>query len=76
MKLKDGLSLLWLRMGLIWKRDPLTVLVEGQSSHEYMDIREEFELRRFLSQLENLRSSASSEFDIRVLFQTWRTRSC
>lgn len=67
-KLKDGLSLLWLRMGLIWKRDPLTVLVEGQSSHEYMDIREEFELRRFLSQLENLRSSASSEFDIRGPF--------
>ena len=67
-KFKDGLSLLWLRMGLIWKRDPLTVLLDGQRSTEYMEIREELELRRFLSQLDSLRSSASSEFDMRGPF--------
>ena len=67
-KFKAGLSLLWLRMGLIWKRDPLTVLFEPQSSNEYMDISEEFELRRFLAQLESLRSSALSEFDMRGPF--------
>jgi hypothetical protein len=27
-KFKSGLSLLWLRMGLIWKRDPLSVILE------------------------------------------------
>ena len=26
-KLKDGLSVIWLRMGLIWKRDPLSAIL-------------------------------------------------
>ncbi|KAI9893223.1 MAG: hypothetical protein M1814_000350 [Vezdaea aestivalis] len=30
-KLKNGLSRLWLRMGLIWKRDPLSSLLEYSS---------------------------------------------
>ena len=67
-KLKDGLSILWLRMGLIWKKDPLMMLLEGQSSYMYMDIREEFELNRFISQLETLRVSAASEFELRGPF--------
>jgi len=46
-KLKDGLSLLWLRMGLIWKRDPLSTLLEGESQHAYMNLREEFALQRY-----------------------------
>jgi hypothetical protein len=46
-KFKDGLSLLWLRMGLIWKRDPLSTLLEGESTNPYMDIKEEFALQRY-----------------------------
>ena len=67
-KFTDGLSLLWLRMGLIWKRDPLTVLLDGHVSGDYMDLHEESDLHGFLARLENLRSSASSEFDIRGPF--------
>lgn len=38
-KVKDGLSLLWLRMGLIWKRAPLVPFLEGgSSSPAYGDI--------------------------------------
>jgi hypothetical protein len=46
-KFKEGLSVLWLRMGLIWKRDPLSTLLEGQSSNAYMDIKEEFALQKY-----------------------------
>jgi hypothetical protein len=46
-KFKDGLSLLWLRMGLIWKRDPLSTLLEGESQNAYMNLREEFALQRY-----------------------------
>ena len=67
-KFKDGLSILWFRMGLIWKRDPLAMLTEGGHPNAYMDLREEFELHRFLSRLENLKSSAASEVDFRGPF--------
>lgn len=66
-KFKDGLSLLWLRMGLIWKRDPLSAVVEAART-PYMDIREEFQLQQFVSRLESLRSSAASEFELRGPF--------
>ncbi len=46
-KFKDGLSLLWLRMGLIWKRDPLSTLIEGESQNAYMNLKEEFALHRY-----------------------------
>lgn len=67
-KFKDGLSLLWLRMGLIWKRDPLATLLDGEPTNAYMDLREEFELQRYLSRLETLRSNACSEFELRGPF--------
>jgi hypothetical protein len=67
-RLKDGLSLLWLRMGLIWKRPPLSIFLEGESPIAYMNLREEFELQRFLLRLENLRVSARSEFELRGPF--------
>lgn len=67
-KFKDGLSLLWLRMGLIWKRDPLAMLLDGESPKAYMNLREEFELQRFISRLENLRGAAASEFELRGPF--------
>ncbi|KAF2753721.1 hypothetical protein EJ05DRAFT_489894 [Pseudovirgaria hyperparasitica] len=67
-KLKDGLAILWLRMGLIWKRDPLAVLLRGPSRYSYMDIGESLSLQRFLNHLDGLRASAASEFELRGPF--------
>ena len=67
-KLKNGISILWLRMGLIWRRDPLAMLTEGDHPNVYFDLREEFELHRFLLLLEKLRSAAKSEIDLRGPF--------
>ncbi|MCJ1309391.1 hypothetical protein MMC25_003050 [Agyrium rufum] len=69
-RFKDGLSVLWLRMGLIWKRDPLAMLLEGESPDAYMNLREEFELNRFVSHLESLRTSAATEFELKGPFPT------
>ena len=55
-------------MGLIWKRDPLNTLLEEASSHAYMELREENDLHEYLTRLDNLRSSAKSEVDIRGPF--------
>jgi hypothetical protein len=46
-KFKDGLSLLWLRMGLIWKNDPMLTILEGESSQPYMNLKEEFALHKY-----------------------------
>ncbi|KEF61978.1 uncharacterized protein A1O9_03550 [Exophiala aquamarina CBS 119918] len=67
-KLKDGISLLWLRMGLIWKRDPLSTLTGEIDSHRYMHLREEFYLQQFLSTLQGLADASKSEFDLRRPF--------
>ncbi|KAL8981937.1 MAG: hypothetical protein Q9177_005427, partial [Variospora cf. flavescens] len=67
-KLKDGLSLLWLRMGLIWKRPPLECRLHGKTSDAYVDLAEESRLHRFLSQLEKVKDSAASEVDLRSPF--------
>ncbi|KAI4170982.1 MAG: hypothetical protein LQ348_007010 [Seirophora lacunosa] len=67
-KLKDGLSLLWLRMGLIWKRPPLECRLHGETSDAYMDLAEESHLHRFLAQLEKLKDSAASEVGLRGPF--------
>ncbi|KAI9804603.1 MAG: hypothetical protein M1833_006677 [Piccolia ochrophora] len=67
-KVKGGLSVLWLRMGLVWKRDPLSVLLENNSSNAYMNVREEVELRRHVSRLDDLRGSAASELELKGPF--------
>lgn len=67
-KLKDGTCVLWLRMSLIWKRDPLALFLLGEPQSAYMDIREEAELQSFLAHLNSLRSIASSEFELRGPF--------
>lgn len=67
-KLKDGLSLIWLRMGLIWKRDPLSTLTEGEDPIRYMNLREEFELERFLTKLQGLVEASKNEFELRGPF--------
>ncbi|RVX69369.1 hypothetical protein B0A52_06964 [Exophiala mesophila] len=67
-KLKDGLSLLWLRMGLIWKRDPLATLTEGMHPDGYMNLREEYYLQRYLASLQALTEASKSEFELRRPF--------
>lgn len=67
-KLKNGICLLWLRMSLIWKRDPLAMFLLGEPVSAYMDIREESSLQTFLAQLEALRKAAASEFEFRAPF--------
>ncbi|KAJ4303787.1 hypothetical protein N0V90_002688 [Kalmusia sp. IMI 367209] len=74
-KIKKGTSLLWLKMGLIWKRGPLRTLFESENGESgigasFMTPREDIELRRFLNTLESLRSSASSEFELKGPFPT------
>ncbi|KAF4548890.1 putative fusaric acid resistance protein [Elsinoe fawcettii] len=67
-KLKEGICLLWLRMGLIWKRDPLGLLLSGVPSSKVTDIREEADLQTFLSSLDGLKGAAKSEFELRGPF--------
>lgn len=67
-KLKDGLCVLWLRMSLIWKRDPLAMFLLGEPRSSYMDIREEATLHSFLTYIDSLRSAAGSEFELRGPF--------
>jgi hypothetical protein len=67
-KFKDGLSLLLLRMGLIWKRDPLATLIEGESTNTYLNIKEEFQLNKYISRLEGLRVQAGYEFELKEPF--------
>lgn len=63
-KLKNGLCILWLRMSLVWKRDPLAMFLLGEPQSSYMDIREEAALDSFLTYLDSLRKSACAEFEL------------
>lgn len=70
-KVQRGLSLLWLRMGLIWKKAPLMLLIDGGSATPYYkDIRTENRLRGYLDMLDGYRKSAESEFRLRGPFAT------
>lgn len=73
-KLKDGLSLLWLQMSLIWKRDPLSTMVDGKPAAVYLSSREKLQIERFLSHLEALQTAAKSEFELKSPFPeaAWR----
>ncbi|PCH02750.1 Brefeldin A-sensitivity protein 4 [Penicillium occitanis (nom. inval.)] len=67
-KLKDGLSLLWLQMSLIWKRDPLSTMINGKPVVPYLTTREKLQIERFIQNLESLQISAKSEFELRGPF--------
>lgn len=67
-RLKASLSTLWLRLGLVWKRDPLSAMVKTKRSVVYMTTREKLEIERFLSRLESLLVAARSEFELRSAF--------
>ncbi|KAL5362811.1 WD40 repeat-like protein [Aspergillus floccosus] len=67
-RLKDGLSLLWLRMSLTWKKGPLSTMVNAADQSGFMTPREKLEIERFLSRLEGLQASARSEFELQGTF--------
>lgn len=66
--LKHSLCLLWLRLSLIWKRDPLSAMATERKSVAYMTPREKLEIERFQSRLESLQASARSEFELKSAF--------
>ncbi|KAM5479076.1 hypothetical protein McanMca71_007104 [Microsporum canis] len=64
-KLKDGLSVLWLRLSVIWKRDPLSTMIRGGPTIPYFDVQEKIKLQLFLNHLDSLLVSARSEFSLK-----------
>ncbi|KAH7149579.1 Fusaric acid resistance protein-like-domain-containing protein [Dactylonectria estremocensis] len=67
-KFREGLSVLYLQMGLIWKRGPLTVSLQSNNTMDYMREGEQAALQRYAFKLESLRVSAKSEFELRGPF--------
>ncbi|KFA74899.1 hypothetical protein S40288_09561 [Stachybotrys chartarum IBT 40288] len=67
-KFREGLAVLYLQLGLIWKRGPLGVLLDNQYPTDYMREGEQAALQRYAFKLESLRNSAQSEFELRGPF--------
>ncbi|PNY25108.1 Uncharacterized protein TCAP_04950 [Tolypocladium capitatum] len=67
-KFREGLSVLYLQLGLIWKRGPLGILVESDNTLAYMREGEQAALQRYAFKLESLRDAAQSEFELRGPF--------
>ena len=69
-KLNSTLKLLWLRLVLIWKSDPLNAMTTTEASTPilYMNSRDKIEIERLLSQLAFLQASARSEFELKSPF--------
>jgi len=78
-QLRNGLGVLWLRMALIWRHDPLLSLLEPATSTtspyhnrrdqtKYMDITEEHALQSALLRLGGLTASAPHEFRLKGPF--------
>ncbi|KAH8900995.1 hypothetical protein GQ53DRAFT_834974 [Thozetella sp. PMI_491] len=78
-KFKEGVSVLYLQMGLIWKRGPLAILLRSDCSRSYLKSGEQAALQKYASRLEAMRNSAVSEFELRGPFpydQTGRLMRC
>ncbi|KAB5572665.1 Fusaric acid resistance protein-like-domain-containing protein [Coniochaeta sp. 2T2.1] len=67
-KFKEGLSVLYLQMGLIWKRGPLAILLRSHCSRSYLKSGEQAALQKYAARLDALRQSAKSEFELRGPF--------
>ncbi len=76
-KFKEGLAVLYLQMGLVWRRGPLAVLLRGDSAAgstasttttSYMRIGEQAALQRYAAQLQTLRVAAGNEYELRGPF--------
>ncbi len=69
-RFKNGLASLWLRMGLIWKRDPLSSILAADYEASYMTLREEFALQTYIMSLDVLRAAANSEWELTGPFKS------
>ncbi|KAK5987464.1 putative C26F1.08c-like protein [Cladobotryum mycophilum] len=67
-KFREGLAVLYLQLGLMWKRGPLNVLVDTDGTLDFMPEREQTALRQYAFVLDSLRENASSEFELRGPF--------
>ncbi|KAI1808164.1 Fusaric acid resistance protein-like-domain-containing protein [Daldinia bambusicola] len=68
-KFKEGLAVLYLQMGLVWKRGPLAVLLRNDTAAtSYMKIGEQAAMQRYASQLQTLRVAANNEYELRGPF--------
>ncbi|KAI1429173.1 ribosomal protein L19 [Xylaria sp. FL1777] len=68
-KFKEGLALLYLQMGLIWKRGPLAILLRNDATFtSYMKIGEQAAMQRYAAQLQTLRVAANNEYELRGPF--------
>ncbi|KAK3953959.1 Fusaric acid resistance protein-like-domain-containing protein [Pseudoneurospora amorphoporcata] len=67
-KFQQGLSMLYLQMGLIWKRGPLAILLRSDCSRSYLKSGEMTALKKYTARLDALRVSAASEFQLRGPF--------
>jgi len=68
-RFQHGLASLWLRMGLIWKRDPLSCIQSGDARGSQLNLNEEFALQSYALRLDGLRAAAASEFELRGPFR-------
>lgn len=78
-KFKQGLSMVYLQMGLIWKRGPLAILLRSDCTRSYLRTGEQTALQKYASRLDSLRTSAASEFELRGPFpgdQSQRLMAC
>lgn len=66
---QDGLATLWLRMGLIWKRDPLAAILAADTQASYKNLAGEYALQAYVLRLDLLRAGAASEFEFRGPFK-------
>ncbi|KAK4195641.1 Fusaric acid resistance protein-like-domain-containing protein [Triangularia verruculosa] len=78
-KFKEGMSMLYLQMGLIWKRGPLAILLRSDCSRSYLRSGEQAALQKYAARLDALRGSATNEFELRGPFpaqQSARLMAC
>jgi hypothetical protein len=73
-KFKEGLSMLYLQMGLIWKRGPLAILLRSDCTRSYLRSGEQAALQKYAARLDALRGSAASEFELRGPFPSEPSR--
>ncbi|KAF4124270.1 hypothetical protein GMORB2_5986 [Geosmithia morbida] len=67
-KFREGLPVLYLQLGLIWKRGPLGTKLASEEVVDYMREGEQMALQKYVSKLETLRGSAQAEFELRGPF--------
>lgn len=67
-RFREGLAVLCLQLGLIWRCGPLGAVLETDAALDYMREGEQAALRRYAFKLESLRVAATSEFELRGPF--------